>query len=90
MIYGPKIGDVTIELYNRAIAQDTLNPRALYLKAQFEMGSAKFFNKDLTPYCSKIEKAIILFGTFKPKSEIHPVWGKKLAQNIIDDVCGNN
>ena len=89
MTYAPKLGDETTKLYDKAIAQDSLNPRALYLKAQFEMGTAKFFGKDLSPYCKKVKEAIKLFDTFNQKSTIHPIWGKKQAQQIIETTCNN-
>ena len=85
--YAPKLGDETMKLYDRAIAQDSLNPRPLYLKAQFEMGTARFFGKDLTPYCKSVKDAIKLFDTFIPKSSIYPIWGKKQAQQIIEITC---
>ncbi len=87
MTYAPKLGDETMKLYDRAIVQDSLNPRPLYLKAQFEMGTARFFGKDLTPYCESVKDAIKLFDTFIPKSSISPIWGKKQAQHIIEITC---
>ncbi|NRB58574.1 MAG: hypothetical protein HRU50_01375 [Winogradskyella sp.] len=85
MTYGMKYAAKVTELYNKALALDSENPRVVYSKAEWEMGSAKYFGKDTAPYCQEIEDAIELFDNFKPESKFHPKWGKEQAQQIVDN-----
>ncbi|WP_417875878.1 tetratricopeptide repeat protein [Winogradskyella sediminis] len=79
MTYGMKYGAKISELYNKALAIDATNPRAALGKAEWAMGSAKYFGKDTAPYCKEVEASIELFNTFKPESRLHPNWGKERA-----------
>lgn len=55
-------------------------PQELFLeKAEFEIGGAKFLEKDTKPMCAQIEKAICLFATFKPETPFSPKWGLERA-----------
>jgi uncharacterized protein (DUF2141 family) len=76
MVNGASLSAVTTELYKKAIALDSLNPRAVSGLTEFEMGGARFFKQDLTPYCKKLQASINLYDSFKPVSEFHPNWGK--------------
>jgi len=75
MTNGMKLSAKTVEIYNKAIAIDPNNPRAVFGKAEFEIGGAKYFGSDTKPMCAQIDKAIVLFGTFKPETPFHPKWG---------------
>ena len=57
----------------------------MFSKAEFEMGSAKFFGTDTKPICAQIEKSIELFATFKPQTVFHPKWGLERAQEAAKD-----
>ena len=83
MKYGMKYANKVPELYTKAIAIDAKNPRAVFGKADWDMGSAKFFGKDTAPYCKEIEKSIELFTNFKPESKLHPNWGKERAEQVL-------
>ncbi|EPR71732.1 hypothetical protein ADIWIN_3179 [Winogradskyella psychrotolerans RS-3] len=85
MTYGMKYGGKIAELYEKATALDPTNPRAALGKAEWEMGSAKYFGKDTAPYCKAIEASIELFNTFKPESQLHPNWGKERAEAVSKD-----
>ena len=85
MTYGMKYGGKIAELYEKAVALDPANPRAALCKAEWAMGSAKYFGKDTAPYCKAIEASIELFNTFKPESEVHPNWGKERAVAVAKD-----
>lgn len=82
MKYGMKYAAKVSELYSKALALDTKNPRAAFGKADWDMGSAKFFGKDTAPYCKDIEASIELFTNFKPESKLHPNWGKERAEQV--------
>lgn len=76
---GMKFSAKTIEIYNKAIAIDPKNPRAVFGKAEFEIGGARYFGNDTKPMCAQIDKAIELFATFKPETVFHPKWGLERA-----------
>ena len=75
MTNGQKLSVPTMELYAKAEAIAPNNPRVIFSKAEFEIGSATFWGKDIKPMCAQIDKAITLFSTFKPESPFSPSWG---------------
>lgn len=75
MTNGMKLSAKTIEIYNKALAIAPENPRALFSKAEFEIGGARYFGNDTKPMCAEIDKAIELFAKFKPETPFHPNWG---------------
>lgn len=83
MTNGMKLSGTVMEIYGRAEAIAPENPRVVLSKTEFEMGSAKFFGTDTKPLCTKAEKAIELFATFKPESAFHPNWGLDRAQSMV-------
>ena len=80
MTNGMKLSGKVMELYGKAEAIAPTNPRVVFGKAEFEMGSAKFFGTDTQPICAQIAKSIELFATFKPESAFHPNWGLDRAK----------
>ncbi|MEN8885767.1 MAG: hypothetical protein ABF246_05210 [Winogradskyella sp.] len=82
MTYGMKYSSKITELYAKAYAIDASNPRVAFGKAEWAMGSAKYFGQDTTPYCKAIEASILLFDTFKAESDLHPSWGKERAKVV--------
>ncbi len=87
MVYGASLSGVTTQLYQKAMAFDANNPRAVSGLAEFEMGGARFFKQDLTPYCKKLEESISLYDNFKPSSKFHPNWGKDRVLEVLKS-CG--
>ncbi len=79
MTNGMKLSAKTVEIYNKAIAIEPNNPRAVFGKAEFEIGGARYFGSDTKPMCAQIDKAIELFATFKPQTPFHPNWGLERA-----------
>ena len=82
MTNGMKLSPKVMELYGKAEAIAPTNPRVVFGKAEFEMGSAKFFGTDTQPICAQIAKSIELFATFKPESAFHPSWGLDRAKEV--------
>ncbi len=80
MTNGMKLSGKVMEIYAKAEQIESSNPRVVFSKAEFEMGSARFFGTDTKPICAQIEKAIELFATFKPQTVFHPNWGLESAQ----------
>lgn len=83
MTYGRKYSGKISELYQKAMTLQPENPRVVLSNAEWNMGSAKFFGKDIKPYCKDIEKAIELFANFKPETAFAPNWGKEHAEQVL-------
>lgn len=83
MTNGAKLSPVVMQLYSKAQAIAPENPRAIFGKAEFEIGAAKFWGTDTKPLCAQIEKAIGLFATFKPETHFSPKWGLDRAQSAL-------
>ncbi|SDS67585.1 hypothetical protein SAMN04515667_2716 [Formosa sp. Hel1_31_208] len=83
MKYGMKYSGKISELYNKAFNLDPQNPRVAFGKAEWGMGSARYFGQDTKPYCQEMERSIELFANFKPQSDLHPNWGKERAVDVL-------
>jgi len=81
--YGMKYSGQIAGLYNSAYTIAPDNPRVVYGKAEWDMGSARFFGQDTSPFCADIKKAIELFTNFKPETPFHPNWGKERAEDAL-------
>jgi len=84
MVYGPTLSPKVATIYGQALQLAPDNPRVLFSKAEWDMGSARFFGQDTTPYCKDVERALELFATFKPETPFHPNWGKERAEQVLD------
>lgn len=85
MTNGQKLSGKVMQLYEQAETIAPNNPRVIFSKAQFEMGTARFFGTDLQPICRQVKKSIILFDNFKPESDFHPKWGKDQAVATMEN-----
>lgn len=83
MTNGQKLSGDVIGIYNKAAKIAPENPRVVYNKAQFEMGTAQYFGGDTKPMCAQIAKSIELFANFKPESPFHPSWGLDRAEEAL-------
>ena len=83
MTYGMKYSAKIAELYAKAEVLAPENPRVVYGKAEWGMGSARYFGQDTKPFCKDIERALELFANFKPESPFHPNWGKERAEQVL-------
>ena len=81
--YGMTLSGKVVELYTRAAKKAPNNPRVVFCKAEWDMGGAKYFGQDTTPFCKDIERAIELFANFKPETPFHPNWGKERAEQVL-------
>ena len=88
MTYGMKYSAKITDLYNTAYRLAPDNPMVLLSRAEWNMGSARYFGQDTKPFCKDIEKAIELFPNFKPESAFHPNWGKERAEEVLKS-CNN-
>lgn len=85
--YGMTLSGKVVELYSKAAQIAPKNPRVVYCKAEWDMGGAKYFGQDTTPFCENLERAIELFANFKPETPFHPNWGKERAVQVLES-CG--
>lgn len=85
--YGMTLSPKNAQLYQKAMELAPNNPRVILSKAEWDMGSARYFGKDITPYCKDVEKALELFATFKSEIPFYPIWGKERAAEILEN-CG--
>jgi hypothetical protein len=83
MTNGVKYTGLVMEEYGKALAINPNNPRAVFSKAEFEIGSAKYWGTDTKPMCAQIEKSIGLFANFKPETPFSPKWGLDRAQEAL-------
>lgn len=83
--YGMTLSVKIVSLYTKAAEIAPDNPRVVLSKAEWDMGSAKYFGQDTKPFCEQIEKSLELFANFKPESAYHPNWGKERAEQLSKD-----
>jgi len=81
--YGMTLSGKVTALYQKALQLAPDNPRVVFSKAEWDMGSARYFGQDTAPYCKDVERALELFANFKPESPFHPNWGKERAEEIV-------
>ncbi|MEM0931285.1 MAG: hypothetical protein AAGJ12_02385 [Bacteroidota bacterium] len=82
--YGMTLAGKNTQLYQKALELAPENPRVVYSKANWDMGSARYFGKDTTPYCKDVEKALELFATFKSEVPFYPKWGENEAKRVLE------
>ncbi len=85
--YGMTLSGKVAALYAQALQIAPENPRVVFSKAEWDMGSARYFGKDVTPYCKDVERSLELFANFKPESPFHPNWGADRAEATLEN-CG--
>ncbi len=78
-------GAASNENMEAAMKQDPTNPRPYYLKGQGLKYTPEQFGGGCKTALPVLEMALEKFASFKPASEIHPDWGKGIAQQIADD-----
>lgn len=84
MTYGMEYSAQISYLYDMAYNLESSNPMVVLGRAEWNMGTARFFGQDTKPFCKDIEKAIKLFANFKPESPFHPNWGLERAQQMAN------
>ena len=86
--YGMKYSAKIAELYQKAAVLAPDNPRVVLGKAQWDIGTAKFFGQPTDAYCADIERAITLFESEAPTEEFHPRGGGDYAKQVLEENCG--
>lgn len=81
--YGMKYAQKISSIYDDALAIAPANPRVVLAKAEWDMGSAKYFGQDTAPFCKDIERSLELYKSFKSNEMFYPNWGKERAQEVL-------
>ncbi|MCW5519777.1 hypothetical protein J1N09_07995 [Aureitalea sp. L0-47] len=85
--YGMKYSQKIAELYQKAFDIDPENPRVVLGKAQWDIGTAKWFKQPTDVYCDDIKRAIELFANEEPAGEFHPRGGGEYAETVLKENC---
>jgi hypothetical protein len=85
MTNGQKYSGLVMEQYAKALVINPNNPRAVFSKAEFEIGGAKYWGTYTKPMCDAIAKSIELFANFKPETQFHPKWGADRAKEALEN-----
>ena len=80
--YGMTLSPKNNMLYKKALQLAPENPRVVLSKAEWGMGSARFFGQSIAPYCNDVKKALQLFESDEPK-KFHPSHGKERALQLL-------
>lgn len=83
MTMSPKIN----QLYQEAYAAEPENPRAAFGKVEWELGTARFFGQDTSPFCEDLKKAVALYDTYEVKGAFHPQGGDDYAKQSLAQNC---
>jgi tetratricopeptide (TPR) repeat protein len=78
MVFAPK----AVQTFEKALALNPENPRALALLAQMQYGTAQFFGSAATEACTSNAKALEKFQTYKSENPLAPVWGLRMAESL--------
>lgn len=79
MEYGPKIQKANAD----AMKEDPTNPRPYWFSGTSLKNTPEQFGGGCGAAKPQLEKAIQLFETFKPASDLHPTWGKEVTQKDL-------
>ncbi|MGB0948585.1 MAG: hypothetical protein ACPG7E_01190 [Marinirhabdus sp.] len=85
--YGMKYAGKVSQLYTEAEKMAPDNPRVVMGKAEWDMGSARFFGQPTAPYCKDLERALKLFGEEGPQGEFYPQGGAERAKGVLATQC---
>jgi hypothetical protein len=75
--------------YQKALALNPTNPRALYLQLSNEVGMAQFFGEDVSNYCDRIQDLYSHWDEFNQAEKFHPSWGLNQLEGLMQN-CPSN
>lgn len=87
--YGMTMSPKIMQLYQKAYEIEPENPRVAFGKVEWEMGTARYFNQDIEPFCKDLAHAVELFESYEPKGKFYPNGGKEYAQQSLQQNCSN-
>lgn len=79
---GQMYSGLSMQAFNKALAINPDNPRALALLAQMQYGTAKFFGASTAEACATNNKALEKFESSNTDNPVAPKWGKQMAEGF--------
>jgi nicotinamide mononucleotide adenylyltransferase len=76
-------GAASVSNIEKAKALDPKNPRPVYLEGQAKIYTPEAFGGGKAVAKPILEKALAMFDTFKPETELHPAWGKSATEYFL-------
>ncbi|MDH5398771.1 MAG: hypothetical protein OEX02_11520 [Cyclobacteriaceae bacterium] len=80
---GQEYAVLAMQAFGKALAIDDQNPRALYLMASMQYGSAQFMGNDTGEACGMLHKSIKQFDQYETENPLAPQWGKAFAEGML-------
>lgn len=80
---GQEYSGLAAQATGKAMAIDPINPRAKMMKIQMGIGSAPYMGLDPKSFCPQAKELLASWDNFKPKSQLHPNWGKEQVAGIV-------
>lgn len=78
-----KYGQTYSSNLEKAKQLDSTNPRPVYLEGVSKFYTPKDYGGGKEVAKPLLEKALSMFDTFKPQSDIDPTWGKEATQHFL-------
>jgi tetratricopeptide (TPR) repeat protein len=79
---GQQYSGLAFQSFSKAVAIDPNNPRALFMLAQMQYGTAQFFGSSTAEACSTLNKALEKFDVYSSDNSLAPKWGKSMAESM--------
>ena len=80
---GQEFSGLSGQAVAKSLALDANNPRAKMIKLQSDIGGAPYMGLDPKSFCPQAKQLLEEWDNFKPKSPIHPAWGKDQVAGIV-------
>lgn len=85
---GQSLTPKVMQVFGQAMQMNPENPRAYYLMAQMEFGTARFFGSGTEKACAMVSKSLELFAKDTSENTITPSWGEENAKELAQE-CSN-
>jgi hypothetical protein len=80
---GPQLSGAAMQKFSKAVQLNLENPRAHYLLANMQMGTAQFFGNGISEACVTLDRSIVLFeNQIATDDLLAPIWGKEMAASL--------
>lgn len=81
-------GEESSSNLDKAVEQDPTNPRPYFLKGQALKFTPEQFGGGCKTATVELKTALEKFASFSPASEIYPIWGKPVVEQLLKE-CAN-
>jgi hypothetical protein len=82
---GAQYSGMSMGEFQKALAINPGNPRALLMMGQMKYGTDQFFGNDLTDACNMLKGAAQKLENEKPDDKLSPSWGKSMAEHLVQN-----